>query len=271
MQHEHDIPVTYVPARNTIFLSYALAYAEVLESRKFHIEEACRMLGVPPHLVGHTEKNSSWGTGMQDLTQGFLRFTLRPRMTRITQAVSRDLITYPRKYYVEHDTSDLLRADAKTRFETYAIAKQWGWITTNEIRHRENLPAVEGGDELTQPLNMGPIDSGSQDQMQAIDRQFAKDAVGRVVRSELNWLKQHLHTFDENEVKGQVEQYYERRAETLTKQLYLDDGEASTYISLASKKMIEAREQDRIAEALDDWSNDSQRHLLGAVYKCVTS
>jgi HK97 family phage portal protein len=67
--------------------------AQMLESRAFSVEEICRFFGVPPHMVGHTEKVTSWGTGLEQQTLGFQKFTLRRRLKRIEQALEKQLLT----------------------------------------------------------------------------------------------------------------------------------------------------------------------------------
>ncbi len=66
--------------------------AQFLETRAFQVEDICRWFRVPPFMVGHTEKSTSWGTGLEQQLIGFLTFSLRPYLTRIEQAVKRSLI-----------------------------------------------------------------------------------------------------------------------------------------------------------------------------------
>src|SRR5690606_21817692 len=67
--------------------------AQLLESRAFSVEEICRWFRVPPFMVGHSEKSTSWGTGIEQQMIGFLTFTLAPWLRRIEQAISKDLLT----------------------------------------------------------------------------------------------------------------------------------------------------------------------------------
>src|SRR3546814_11269729 len=64
----------------------------MLESRAFSVEEICRFFGVPPFMVGHTEKSTSWGTGLEQHTLGFQKFTLRRRLKRIEQALEKQIL-----------------------------------------------------------------------------------------------------------------------------------------------------------------------------------
>src|SRR5207342_2835712 len=67
--------------------------AQMLESRSFSVEEVCRLFQVPPHLVGHTDKTTSWGSGIEQQTLGFQKFTLRRRLKRIEAALEKQLLT----------------------------------------------------------------------------------------------------------------------------------------------------------------------------------
>jgi HK97 family phage portal protein len=123
--------------------------AQMLESRAFSVEEICRFFGVPPFMVGHSEKSTSWGTGIEQQMIGFVQFTLRRRLKRIEQALEKQLLTAADRAQgvrIEFSVEGLLRGDSKSRAEFYASGLQNGWRTINEVRALENLPPVEGGD-----------------------------------------------------------------------------------------------------------------------------
>ena len=71
-------------------------------TRGFQVEEIARIYGVPPHLIAATDKQSSWGTGIEQQTLGFLKFTLMPLLVGWEQAISRDLILAPSIYHADH-------------------------------------------------------------------------------------------------------------------------------------------------------------------------
>lgn len=122
--------------------------AQMLESRAFSVEEVCRFFGVPPHMVGHTEKTTSWGTGLEQQTLGFQKFTLRRRLKRIEQALEKQLLTPQDRaagITIEFNLEGLLRGDSGARSAFYASALNNGWMTINEVRALENMPPVEGG------------------------------------------------------------------------------------------------------------------------------
>lgn len=131
--------------------------AQFLGTREFQAEDVCRWFRVPPHMVGLTSKATSWGSGLEEMNLGFLAYTLRPWLTRWIQAIKRDLILAPQTYFADFIIEHLLKGDILTRYNAYAVARQWGWMSVNEIRRLENLNPVQGGDVYLSPLNMGPV------------------------------------------------------------------------------------------------------------------
>jgi len=138
------------------------ADAQLLESRSWSVEEICRFYRVPPWMVGHTEKSTSWGTGIEQQMIGFLTFTLAPWLERVEQAINKNLLTaFERKtLYAEFAIEGLLRADSAARAEFYAKMTTNGIYTRDDCRARENLPRRGGNaDELTVQMNMTTLDS----------------------------------------------------------------------------------------------------------------
>lgn len=133
--------------------------AQMLQTRSFHVEEICRWFRVPPFMVGHSEKSTSWGTGLEQQMIGFLTFALRPYLTRIEQGIKKSLLSPAERtrYFAEFSLEGLMRADSSARAALYASAAQNGWMTRNEIRDLENRPPLSGGDELTVQSNLVPI------------------------------------------------------------------------------------------------------------------
>lgn len=134
--------------------------AQMLESRAFSIEEVCRMFGVPPHMVGHTQNSTSWGTGLEQQTLGFQKFTLRRRLKRIEQALQKQLLSpndIAQGITIEFSLEGLLRGDSAARSNFYASGLINGWMTINEVRGLENLPPVPGGDEPRTQMQNVPI------------------------------------------------------------------------------------------------------------------
>lgn len=132
-------------------ITMTLEDAQFLESRSFNVEEICRFFRVPPFMIGHTEKSTSWGTGLEQQMIGFLTFSLRPYLARIEAAVRRSLIPAADRARLkpEFNVEGLLRTDSKARADFYAIMVQNGIYTRNEVRRLENRPPMAGADALT--------------------------------------------------------------------------------------------------------------------------
>lgn len=133
--------------------------SQLLMTRAFNVEEICRWFRVPPFMVGHTEKSTSWGTGLEQQMIGFLTFSLRPYLTRIEQAVKKQLIAPADrgKLFAEFNLEGLLRADSQGRAQLYSTYAQNGISTRNEIRARENMAPMDGGNDLTVQSNLVPL------------------------------------------------------------------------------------------------------------------
>ncbi|MEW9523867.1 phage portal protein [Agrobacterium radiobacter] len=141
-------------------LTLAPEDAQMLESRSFSVEEVCRFFGVPPFMIGHTEKTTSWGSGIEQQTLGFQKFTLRRRLKRIEQAIEKQLLTSADRasgVSVEFNLEGLLRADSAGRARFYQQMTQIGAMTINEVRDLENLPPVDGGDIPRMQMQNKPI------------------------------------------------------------------------------------------------------------------
>ena len=134
--------------------------AQFLETRKFQVTEICRIFRVPPHMIGDLERATFSNIESQNIS--FAVHTIRPWLVRIEQAVNRALIPENEKgrFYAQFNIDGLMRGDYKSRMEGYAIARQNGWMSANDIRALENLNPIseeEGGDAYLVNGNMIPI------------------------------------------------------------------------------------------------------------------
>lgn len=126
--------------------------AQFLETRKFQRSEIAGLFRVPSHLIGDLERATFSNIEAQQID--FVMHCIRPRLVRWEQALSRDLFIAPDLYFPEFNVEGLLRGDAASRYNAYAIGRNWGWLSVNEIRERENLNPIPEGDIYLQPLNM---------------------------------------------------------------------------------------------------------------------
>lgn len=131
--------------------------SQFLATRQFQRSEICMMYGVPPILIGDTKETTAWGTGVEQITLGAVTYTFRAWTACIESVLSACL---PRGQFVRFDYDALLRGDMEGRYAAYEKAvgssRGAGWITRNEVRAKEEMDPVEGGDVLIQPNTMVP-------------------------------------------------------------------------------------------------------------------
>ncbi len=134
--------------------------AQYLETRKFQVSEICRIFRVPPHLVGDLEHATFSNIEHQSIS--FAVHTIRPWLSRIEQSLNRALFTDKEKghFYAQFNLDGLMRGDYKSRMEGYAIGRQNGWMSANDIRELENMNPIadeDGGNTYLVNGNMIPI------------------------------------------------------------------------------------------------------------------
>lgn len=138
--------------------------AQFLETRKFQLNEIARIYRVPPHMIGDLERATFSNVEQQSID--FVVHTIRPWLVRWEKSIMLKLLTPDerRRYFAEFVVDGLLRGDIKSRYEAYAVGRQNGWLSANDIREMENLNAIEGGDIYLVNGNMIPADQAGQSQ-----------------------------------------------------------------------------------------------------------
>ena len=130
---------------------------QFLESREWQAGEIAKMYGIPPHLIGDTEKSTSWGAGLEIQNQAFVSYTVGGWTSRIEQRVTREIVN-TRGQYSAFDLTELMKGSMSERFQAYALGIQWGWLTRNEARINEDRIPIDGLDTPLTPLNMATSD-----------------------------------------------------------------------------------------------------------------
>lgn len=133
--------VTLTPEDSQFIQTHGLTFAN-----------ASAIYRVPPHMIGATDKSTSWGTGIEQQELGFVRNTLLWWARRLERSLDTLL---PPGNFVRFDFSERLRGDTLQRMQAYNIGRNMGIWSANDIRIKEGEPAIEGGDTYLQPLNMG--------------------------------------------------------------------------------------------------------------------
>jgi HK97 family phage portal protein len=134
--------------------------AQFLETRKFQINEIARIFRIPPHMVGDLEKSSFSNIEQQSLE--FVKYTLNPWVVRWEQSLQQSLLLPSEKnsIFIKFNVDGLLRGDYQSRMNGYAVGRQNGWLSANDIRELEDMnriPAEEGGDLYLVNGNMLPL------------------------------------------------------------------------------------------------------------------
>lgn len=140
-------------------LSVTAKDAQFLETRQFTRSEIAGLFHVPPHMIGDTEKSTSWGTGIEQQQIGFVTFTLTPDLVIWQQRLTRDLVVNPSRFFIEFSPNGLMRGDAAARSNFYWRMVQMGAMSPNDVRALENMNPTPNGDVYLQPVNMAPLGS----------------------------------------------------------------------------------------------------------------
>lgn len=133
--------------------------SQFLETKQASRGEIAMMYGIPPHMIGDTDKSTSWGAGIEAQGRGFVTFTLGPWLRCVEFARTRFLL--PQGQDLKFNVSALLRGDTLARYTAYTQARNAGWLNVDEIRALEDMPPIPdgSGQSFIQPLNMGPLGS----------------------------------------------------------------------------------------------------------------
>jgi HK97 family phage portal protein len=124
-------------------LTMPLEDVQLLETRRFQVEEIARIYGVPPFMIGHMDKTTSWGSGVEAMGVGFVRFTLRDHLNAFQNEINRKFFRRPGTV-AEFDTTELERADTKSLYDALRIglgrAGEPAFLTVEEVRQMLRLP-----------------------------------------------------------------------------------------------------------------------------------
>ncbi len=168
--------------------------AQLTEARRFTVEEWARWLCMPPHKL--REMTHATFSNIEHQNIEWVVDTIRPWLVRFEQEYNRKLFRKQAIFYTKHVVEGLLRGDLKSRFDAYAIARNWGWMSANDICELEDRNPLPGklGDMYLVPLNMVPADKAGQDKLappapaKPPGEKLARAAAERVVRYEARML-----------------------------------------------------------------------------------
>jgi HK97 family phage portal protein len=140
-------------------LTMPLEEMQLLDTRKFQVEEIARVYGVPPFMIGHTDKTTSWGSGVESMGIGFVRFTLRDHLNAFQNEINRKFFRSARRV-AEFDTTELEKADTKALYESLRVAigraGEPSFMSVEEARAILNMSREMRGPSPSQSVTPSP-------------------------------------------------------------------------------------------------------------------
>lgn len=156
----HRLPMVLTEGLDAREISLNAEDSQLLEARKFQVIDIARAFGVPPHMIGETSASTSWGSGIEAMSRGFVTYTLQPHLKRIEQELNRKLFPRDVGRFVRFDREALIEGDSKAQAEYNRAALGGpgtgpGWMSVDEIRKSKGL-APRGGDadEIYDPRDL---------------------------------------------------------------------------------------------------------------------
>ena len=232
--------------------------AQFLETRKFQVTEIARWFQIPPHMLGDLERATFTNIEQQQID--YYTGTLRRWLERWEQEINRKLILQRNVQFAEHVIEGLLRGDIESRYRAYAIGRQWGWFSVNDIRGKENMNPVPDGDTYLVPQNMAPADRVN-DLIDAQVRPTPASGGGGARQIELD---QHLEAYVA-ELKRQHEEtqrFIAEKTDTIRTGLSEQDRkvvEDATADAAAAREAVGAAHRKR-DELQDEWRKALEAH-----------
>lgn len=165
VENAHKLPLVLTEGLKADSLSVSAEDAQLLDARKFQVIDIARAFGVPPHLIGETSAATSWGAGLEEMSRGFITFTLQQHLVRIEQELNRKLFRGD-KFFVEFNRDALMEGNSKAQSEYFRAALGGpgtgpGWMTVDEVRRLKNLPPKAGNANILFEPVTGTATQGS--------------------------------------------------------------------------------------------------------------
>lgn len=155
----HKIPMVLTEGLAAKEISLSAQDAQLLEARKFQVIDIARAFGVPPHMIGETSASTSWGSGIESMSRGFVTYTLQPHLVRIEQELNRKLFPRNTGKFVQFDRDALIEGDsaAQAAYNRAALGGPGtgqGWMTLNEVRKSKGMAPAPDGDKIFDPRDV---------------------------------------------------------------------------------------------------------------------
>jgi HK97 family phage portal protein len=239
--------------------------AQLLEARKYSRIEICSMFGVPPHMIGETDKAATYAS-VEQFNISFAVQCLLPRLVTWEQAITRDLIIVP-KYFPKFSMAALLRGNTAERFAAYKIAIENGWMCQDDVRMLEDMNPIPNGvgAKFWRPLNWAPLEQLENPKQQpdpTADPAKALAMEGRIkllascaaepcVRKEINEVRRLHERCQAKEFRSAVGDFYRKHANFLADRMHLPLDVAKEYCDRNSGWIVDAAESAEIGTQLN--------------------
>ena len=168
LDNAHRLPMVLTEGLDAKEISLSAEDAQLLEARKFQVIDIARAFGVPPHMIGETSSSTSWGSGIESMSRGFVTYTLQPHLKRIEQELNRKLFPRDVGRFIRFDREALIEGDSKAQAEYNRAAlggpgTGQGWMSVDEIRKAKGL-APRGGTsaDIYDPRAVAPASASNQ-------------------------------------------------------------------------------------------------------------
>jgi HK97 family phage portal protein len=162
LDNAHRLPLVLTEGLDAKEVSLSAEDSQLLESRKFQVIDIARAFGVPPHMIGETSSSTSWGSGIESMSRGFVTYTLQPHLKRIEQELNRKLFPRDPSRFVRFDREALIEGDsaAQAAYNRAALGGPgtgMGWMSVDEIRKSKGLPPRGGASaDIFDPRTVTP-------------------------------------------------------------------------------------------------------------------
>jgi HK97 family phage portal protein len=224
--------------------------SQLLEARQASRGDIASMFRVPPHKMGDLTRATFSNIEQQNIE--FATDCIRPRLVRLEKRIQKDLITAlnfgnGEQYFCEFLMEALMRGDQQSRYRSYAIGRQWGWLSANDVCRFESLnPIGPGGDEYMRPLNMENATQANPDQIdEGISQQdstgegsgtgakrlqeFVRAAAERVVRKEVKALRKVEGRESSGDFAREVREFYATHGQYVAESMRIELEDAERY------------------------------------------
>jgi HK97 family phage portal protein len=149
IQNAHARPLVLTEGLEAQEISLSADDAQLLEARQFQVVDIARAFGVPPHMIGETSASTSWGSGIESMSRGFVTYTLQPHLVRIEQELNRKLFPRNARRIIQFDRDALIEGDSAAQANYFRAALGGpgtgpAWLAVDEVRKQKGL-APQGG------------------------------------------------------------------------------------------------------------------------------